>query len=484
MVMLEKRENEYSFTLKLIKTGGYLVLIGVFIGVTLEVYALLNPPLFSIFNNISQYETASFFLSVYLPSFITVVAIGYVFATIPNLEKFNLWRTATLCLLALLCLALSALSIVNIFAFLGGIIALAAIIFAHTKPTFKVLWKREASFFLETGTILIASSSMLFLLMLLISGLLQTYSAGVYEVSYSYPYLLFLMIILSSLTFLVTPYLCLYGTNVGLCGIIGLTVGILSFMAIIRNQYVYFSQSVWQGIFLWGVGTILMFVGALVDLRLVFSEIASPTLEPSFVYDGRFCAYCGERWLDANKVVCPKCGRNLFWKLEKSFCPYCGRLVVRDVNNCLHCGEYVASLPVYISPKEIDQEKLLSEIREPGKLQKSLDFLLERINKILAWTELSFKEFLYMGILTFLFAFLLFFAYVKIEFTPLGVNGHMVFHYGFPLEWLEVVAFFPAKTTVRIVLPAIILNLILCVLLAFVIVYGSKKAYERVVSLR
>lgn len=483
--MLEKREIEHNFTLKLIKTGGYLVLIGIFIGVTLEVYALLNPPLFSIFNNISQYEAVSFFLSVYLPSFITVVAIGYVFATIPNLEKFNLWRTMTLCLLALLCLALSALSIVNIFAFLGGIIALAAIIFAHTKPTFKVFWKREASFFLETGTILIASSSMLFLLMLLISGFLQTYSAGVYEVSYSYPYLLFLMIILSSLTFLVTPYLCLYGTNVGLCGIIGLTVGILSFIVIIRNQYVYFSQSVWQGIFLWGVGTILMFVGALVNFRLIFSEIASPTLEPSFVYDGSFCPYCGERWLDANKVVCSKCGRNLFWKLEKSFCPYCGRLVIQDIKNCPHCGEYVASLPVYISPMKLEEEKLLMEIGKPGKLQKAFDFMLEHVNKTLARTGLSFKEFVYICILTSLFVFLSFIAYVRAELMVIEWSECIVLRYGFPLEWLEVLTRFGERSRVlrtTFIWPALILDIVLYFLLAFVIVYGFEKLYDYITS--
>jgi len=479
MVMLEKRENEHKSALKLVKTGGYFILFGIFIGVTMGVYSLFNPPLFSIFTNISNYEAVSFFLGMYLPSFIIILAIGYIFATTSNLEKFNLWRTATLCSLIILCLALSALSILNILSFLGGIIILAAIIFVHTKPTFKAFWRREACFFVEAGTILIASSSALFLLMFLISGFLQTYSAGVYEVSYTYPYLLFLMIVLSLLVFLVTPFLCLHGSNVGLCGIIGLIVGVLSFMTIIRNQFVLFNQSVWQGIFLWGMGIILVFIGALTNFKLFFTEIESPTLESSYLYKGNFCPYCGEYWVDADKVICSTCGRNLFGKLEKSFCPHCGHLVIQDVKNCPHCGEYVASLPVYISPRKIEEEKLFKEIRKPGKLQKTLDSLLEYINAIIDRIGLSFKEFIYMNILIFLLVFLAFFVYVKTELI-IGTPWYIVFHYGFPLEWLEVKAYFPTKTSIRIVMPAIILNFILCVLSAFVIVYGFKKLYDRI----
>jgi len=481
--MLEKRETEHTLTLRLIKTGGYLVLFGTLIGLTLGVYTLFNPPLFSIFNNISHYESISFFLTVHLPSFITIVAIGYVFATIPKLEGFNLWRTATLCSLVLLCLALSALSILNILSFLGGIIILTAAIFTHTKPTFKVFWKREACFFVETGTILIASSSMLFSLMLLISGFLRTYSAGVYEVSYGYPYLLLLMMVLSLLTFILTPFLCLHGANVGLCGIIGLTMVVLSFMTFVRNQYVYFSISVCQGIFLASIGTVLLFIGALVHFKLFFSEIVSPTLEPSFLYKGKYCPYCGEGWENANEVLCSTCGRNLFWKLEKSFCPHCGRLVIQDIKNCPHCGEYVASLPVYISPKKREEERLFMETREPGKLQKSLDFLLEHTGKMLARTGLSFKDFAYVCILTFLFVFLSFIASVRIELTVIGAGiPATVLHYGFPLEWLEILTTSPATVKTRIIFFAAILNFISCFLLAFIIVYVSEKLYDQIVS--
>lgn len=489
MVILKKRENKHNPTLRLIKTGGYLVLLGMFIGMTLEVYSLFNPPLFSIFNNISHYEAISFFLGLYMPSFIIIVAIGYVFATIPKLERFNLWRTATLCSLALLCLALSALSILNILSFLGGIIILMALISTHTKPTFKVFWKREACFFVETGTILMASSSMLFLLMLLISGFFRTYSAGVYEASYSYPYFLLLMVVLSLLTFLLTPFLCLHGANVGLCGIIDLTMGVLSFITIIRNQYVYFHQSVYQGIFLAGIGTILILIGALTNFILFFSEIPSPTLEPSSLYKGNYCPYCGERWVNADKVFCSTCGRNLFWKLEKSFCPYCGRLIIQDIENCPHCGEYVASLPVYISSRKSEEEKSLMEmgkVGKPGKLQKTLDFLSKHANKTLARIELSFtEEFPYLCVLISLFVFLSFFVCVRREVIVIGMDEYIVFHYGFPLEWLEFLknprawssySLFPLE--IRVNLIGAVLDFVLCFLLAFAIVYASRKLYD------
>jgi len=478
MVSFKRSEIEHNRALRVIKNGGYLVLLGIFVGITLGVYTLFTPPLFSVFIDISYYEARVFFLGVYLPSFITIIAIGYVFATIPRLERLNIWRTAALCSIALLCIALSALAIFSIFSFLGGIIILAAIIFNHAQPTFKVLWRREACFFVEIGTILTTSSLLLFLLMHLISGFLQTYSSGVYEASYSYPYLLLVMAVLSFLTFLAVPFLCLHGANVGLCGIIGLTMGILVSVMLFQEQYMYFNLSVFQGIFLAGIGIASTFLGALIHFKLFFSEfLLSPALEPSVLYKGKYCPYCGKSWADVNRVLCSTCGQNLLSKLEKSFCPYCGRLVLPSIKNCPHCGEFVESLPVYISPMK--REML---VKKPEKLQKAVNFLLKPFGRMVERKKksiLTLKEVVYICILSFLFVFLSFILYIRV--FPAGWDeGLELFrlYYGFPIEWLEVETTFAYVLSVRIIGIPLLLDFILYFALAFVIVYGSKKLYN------
>ena len=473
MVLLKRREIEQKPS-RIIRTGGYVVLLGILIGVTFGAYTLFNPPLFPLLINISQYEATFFFLSVYLPSFVIIVALGYVFATTPKLEKFNLWRTATLCTLILLCLTLSALSIFNFLSFLGGLLVLTAVILAYTRPTFKALWKREACFFVETGTILIASASMLFLLMWFISRFLQTYSAGIYEVSYSYPYVLLMIAVLSLLTFFVTPYLCLHGANVGLCGTLSLTMSVLSFVTITQNQYVYFNLSAYQGIFLAGTGTILTFCGALIYIKLFLSEVLlSAALGPSFFYWGKYCPYCGEPWVNFNKDPCSTCGRSLYWKLKMSFCPYCGRLVPQNTRNCPHCREDIGSLPVYISLIKRKEERLLKKGRKPGKLQKALGFLLKYTNVLTARTGLAFKESVYICVLTFLFAFVSFIGYVRTE--PAARYGFFVSRYGFPLEWLEVFLSVTMVLNVRVIWTALILDFTLYFVLAFAIIYGVTR---------
>ena len=175
---------------RLMRIGGYVLLFGILIGITLGVYALFNPRFFLIFLNMSEYEAPSFFLAVYLPSLVLIVGVGYVFATKSELNNLSNRRAAVLCMLVIVCLTFASFSIFNALAVVGGVIALAAVILAQTQPSFKVLWKREASFLVETGSMLVVSASMVFLLMLVISRFLRTYSAGVYVVSNSYPYVL------------------------------------------------------------------------------------------------------------------------------------------------------------------------------------------------------------------------------------------------------------------------------------------------------
>ena len=466
MVLPKRRENEQK-PLTILRTGGYVVLFGIFVGVTFGVYTLFNPPLFLIFINISQYEAMLFFLGVYLPSFVIIVALGYVFATIPKLEKLTLWGTAVLCTLILLCLALSALSIFNFLCFLGGLLVLTAVILAYTKPTFKAFWKREACFFVETGAILITSSSLLFLLMWFISRFLQTYSTGVYEANYSYPYVLLVIGILSLLTFFVTPLLCLHGDNKGLCGTLSFIISVLSFVTIIQNQYVYLNLSAYLGAFLAGIGTILTLCGSLIYIKLSVSGATSlsPILEPSFLYQGKYCPYCGEPWMDPNQDFCSACGRNLKWRLKKSFCPYCGRLVSEGFRNCPHCKEDIWSLPVYVSLKKREEIGFV-ESRRLGMLRRVLEILAEN-------TDVTLKKFVYICILTFLFAFMSFIGHVRTE--PEATYGIFVSRYGFPLEWFEVLVTVYRLRNITVIWTALILDSIFYFLLAFAIVYGVTR---------
>ncbi|MFQ5621643.1 MAG: hypothetical protein ACE5FT_07455, partial [Candidatus Nanoarchaeia archaeon] len=69
MVLLKRREDEHK-PLKILRTGGYVLLLGIFIGITFGVYTLFNPSLFLVIINISHYEATLFFLGVHLPSFV------------------------------------------------------------------------------------------------------------------------------------------------------------------------------------------------------------------------------------------------------------------------------------------------------------------------------------------------------------------------------------------------------------------------------
>ena len=180
MPTMRKRaaQNVSNKTLRFLRIGGYIILIGVLTGIVLGVYSYLNPEIFTAFINLSQYESTFFFSTIYLPSSIMLVAIGYFFANSPKSRDLGPVRTVEFCALIVLSIVLSALSVFNMLSFLGAIILLISVTYAYTKPTFKVLWKREVFFLVEMGPLLIASAFLLFLVMWLISTFLQTYSVG------------------------------------------------------------------------------------------------------------------------------------------------------------------------------------------------------------------------------------------------------------------------------------------------------------------
>ena len=456
---------------RLMRIGGYVLLFGILIGITLGVYALFNPRFFLIFLNMSEYEAPSFFLAVYLPSLVLIVGVGYVFATKSELNNLSNRRAAVLCMLVIVCLTFASFSIFNALAVVGGVIALAAVILAQTQPSFKVLWKREASFLVETGSMLVVSASMVFLLMLVISRFLRTYSAGVYVVSNSYPYVLLVIAVLSFLTFAVTPFVGLHGSKTGLIGIIAFGTSVSSFVAAIQNEYVFSNLAMYQGLSLLGVGTAMTLAGALVYFRLSLSgEISSQSLKPAFTYKGRHCPHCGSSWGDPSQHVCPDCSQNLYSEQSISFCPHCGRLVHQVARNCPHCGEDVASLPVHISLKSSKRKRLFS--------------------RILDSFDLSMKEFIFVLVLLVLFNFLAYISYVRVESPTVVVAGSRIqINYGIPLEWLQFIQvwnrraarvpgqteFFTTMEGVEVNWATLTLDLTMYLLLAFAIVYGITK---------
>jgi hypothetical protein len=460
---------------RLMRIGGYVLLFGILIGITLGVYALFNPRFFLIFLNMSEYEAPSFFLAVYLPSLVLIVGVGYVFATKSELNNLSNRRATVLCVLVIICLTFASFSIFNALAVVGGVIALAAVILAQTQPSFKVLWKREASFLVEMGSMLVVSASMLFLLMLVISRFLRTYSAGVYVVSNSYPYVLLVIAALSLLTFAVTPFVGLHGSKTGLIGIVAFGTSVSSFVASIQNEYVFSNLAMYQGLSLLGVGTAMTLAGALVYFRLSLSgEISSQSLKPTFAYKGQYCPHCGSSWEDPSQHVCPNCSQNLYSEQSISFCPHCGRLNQQEAENCRHCGEDVASLPVHISLKSSKRRRLFSRV---------LDSL-----------GLSMKEFIVILILLILFNFAGYLGHVRVESEiPVEAGSKTIRYYGVPLEWLQLISVWvkvpspqPGITRLNLRFMAVninwamlVLDLTLYFLLAFAIVYGIGRLRSR-----
>ncbi len=332
------KENDEGKLVKIIGLGGSVVLLGSIFGSIIGVYAMVNPLLFSRIVGISQFEAEGFFLSVNLPSFVVVVALGYIFATTLSLNSDNAWRTPYLSILSLIALVLSALSVFNFISLFGSFLALISAILAHTRPTFKALSRREASFFVEIGAMLIASFSTLFLMMWFVSRLFQTYLMRAWEFGYLYPSSLLILAIISLLLFFVTYFLGLYGTHAGACGALNLTMIIAISAIAIRSQYVYVNFSGYLGIFMLIAGIISTLFGTLIYINLFFSKIAPLEVpKQTFPYHGRYCAYCGTPMAGLYETLCSRCGRKLTWKPGAPFCPYCGRVVPRDAHVCPHC---------------------------------------------------------------------------------------------------------------------------------------------------
>jgi len=340
--MKEKAEDGL---LDIVRLGGYLVLIGIIVGVGVGVYAVVNLWFFSRFVYISRYEAMGFFLSVNLPSVVIVAALGYIFATTLSLDSDSTWRVSFLSILSLTCMALSALSVFNFISFSGGLLVLIGTILAYTRPTFKALSGKEATFLAEIGFLLVASSATLFLLMWLVSKFLSTYLMGAWGFGALYPSMFLIMAIISFLMFFVTPFLGLRSAHMGACGALNLTMLIVISAIAIVSQYLYLNLSVYLGVLMLIIGIISVLFGALIYIRLSFFRgppLEAAALEVSvsgFPYYGKYCAYCGTPLAGTSQTFCSRCGRRLAWKPGAPFCRYCGKVVPKEAYTCPHCQE-------------------------------------------------------------------------------------------------------------------------------------------------
>jgi len=481
---------------EIVKIGGYLVTGGALAGFSVGIYLLFNRPLFSFLIRIGQFEVMGYFLAVFMPSFIVLIIIGYLFATTFGLKRFDLSNVVPLCILSLLCLVLSALSVFYFISFLGGFLTLTAILKAYTKPTFKTLSKGAAFFLVEIGAMFVASFSALFLLMWFISNFFETYAMG-FLVSYS-PYALLLVAALSFLMFFAIPAWGSRGTNSGFCGALGLLMTILSYLFVVQNLYVFFNASAYIGMFMLVAGFAFALVGSLMYVRLFFSEAAAPTTVPasSLLYDGKYCPNCGKPRVTAIQSLCSHCGRSLMWTPYTPFCSSCGRLVPSQAQTCPHCREDIRNKRIYFELKYAEEQviakklmtesmkkkswimkgvlKMLQMLQTVGKpALQSVNRFFQAVNERLS---LTFRETVFIVILTYLLGFLSFVGYVRVETSKIVTYDAFVFNYGFPLAWLQVTTLGIAYVyDIAVLWIPLVFDILLYFLASLALVYGVAR---------
>jgi len=481
---------------EIVKIGGYLVAGGALVGFSAGLYLLFNRPLLSFFIHIGQFEVMSYIIGVFVPSFVILIVVGYFFATTLGLRSANLSDVVPLCVLSLLCMVLSALSVFYFLSFLGGALTLAASIIAYTKPAFRALAKREAFCLVEIGAMLVASFSLLFLSMWLLSNLFPSYAMGFYR-GYS-PYALLLVGILSILTFFAIPLIGSRGTNAGMCGALGLIMTILSYLFVVQNRYSFFDAPAYVGILMMVLGFVLALVGDLVYVKLFFSETAEPTIVPvpSLLSLGKYCPYCGNPRVTASQNLCSHCGKSLMWTPYAAFCSSCGRIVPANAQNCPHCQEDIGNKRIFFYSQVAEERKIADKLVKESRKQKSWTMkglmkmagMLQTVgqafssvtrffNAVLERLSLTLKEVVFIMILTYLLGFLSFIVYVKVVPSKVYSADIIILGYGFPLEWLQV------KSTLRgyyaydvgVLWISFAFDVMLYFLASFALVYGIAR---------
>jgi len=465
------------------------------VGFSVGIYFLFNRSFFSLFIHISQFEVTGYFLSVFMPSFIILIVIGYLFVTTLGLKKAELSNVVPLCVLSLLCMVLSALSVFYFISFLGGFLALAALIKAYANPSFKTLSKSEAFFFMEIGAMLVVSFSALYLLMWLLSKFFQTYALGSYG-SYS-PYALLLVGVFSFLMFFAIPMIGSRGTNAAVCAASGFIMIIFSYLFAVQNRYVFFNAPAYVGIIMMVLGFVSALVGDLLYVKLFFTEPVGPvTPTTSLLHQGRYCPYCGKPRASSSQNSCFHCGRSLLWTPYAPFCSSCGRLVPTNAQSCPHCREDIENKRIYFDLKTTQEQVIASKLIEESWKEKSWitkELLkakqrLQTVKKAL-WSvnrffsvvidrlSLTFKEAIFIIILTYLLGFISFVAYVRVEPSRLRTEEVVIFNYGFPLEWLQMISITSPfyVVDVAILWISLALDIMLYFLVSLALVYGVSR---------
>jgi hypothetical protein len=480
---------------EIVRIGGYLVAAGALVGFSLGVYLLFNRDLFSFLIRIAPFEILSYFLGVFIPSFVVLIVIGYLFATTSGLKNADLSNVLPLCVLSLLCMVLSALSVFYFISFLGGFLTLMVSMKAYARPSFRTLSNREAFFMVEMGALFVAASSVLFFSVWLLSNVFSTYPLGFY-VSYS-PIALLFVGFLSFFMFFVIPLWGSRGTNAGLSGALGLAMSVLSYLFAVQNQYAFFSATAYVGMFMLIIGFVLALGGELLFVRLFFSEPLTPAiLTSSILQQGVFCPYCGKPRVTASQSLCSHCGRSLTWTPYAPFCSSCGRLVPANAETCPHCREDIRSKRIYFQLKDETEQVIATKVVAESTKKKSwlakgllktwqtLRTIVQTFlsvtrffNRLIERLSLTLKEAIFIVVLAYLFGFIAFIVYKRVEIPPITPGQYLFYYYGFPLEWLQVKTMVsPAFVYgVEVEWISLILDVILYFSLSFALVYGVAR---------
>jgi len=493
---------------KIVKIGGYMVGAGALVGFSVGIYMLFDRALFSYFIQVAQFEVLSFFLSVFMPSFIMLIVIAYLLVATFGMKQINLTSMTSLCVLSALSMVLSALSIFYFISFLGGLLTLAVSIRAYAKPSFNSSSSGLAFFLVEFGAMFVGSSSILFLLMWGVSNFFGTYAMG-FLGSYS-PIALLLVVALSFVAFFVVPFWVGPGTKPGSSATLGLLILFLSYLFAIQSRYILFNASAYIGMSLLVAGFALALIGNMMYLRLFFS-VHEPTVVPTMtLLQGRYCPYCGNARVASSQDSCLKCGRSLMWSPNAPFCSSCGKLVPTNTQVCTHCQEDIGSKMMYYNLTEAKEhliaDRSLTEygLKRPPvhsglmKWLLRMRLMLKPFERMLLGAkkvffvvierlDLTLKETVFVFILTYVFGFLSFIGYVRVEPSTLEIipgrmTNFLVSKYGFPLAWFLVRHSFSTISLrvrgiydVTILWPSLALDFMMYLLMSLALVYGVKR---------
>lgn len=477
---------------KTTRLGGYLVAAGSILGFSIGTYLLFTRSILSGLLRVGQSEVTAYFIGVFLPSFIILAILGYLFVMPLGPKATEPSNIASFCIMSLAVIVLSAFSILYFVSLTGGFLVLIAAVRAYTKPPFKTLSKRETFFLVETGALLVASFSILFLLMQIVSGFFQTYSASAFGT-----YALQMLLVVAALSFLMSigvPLLGSRGTRAGVCGTLGLTMTAITFVFVIQNQYAFFNISAFLGMAILLLGFSLLVSGNLGYLWLYLSEtMTTDVFSVSPLDRGGHCPYCGRARLTAEQTTCSSCGRSLTWTPYAPYCSSCGLLVPEDAKVCPHCKEDLLSKRIYYygqfdrreaildrAVKKLEHQKtwtariqlrILHGLKRPTTLAGRFVKIVLRINDRLS---LTLKDVFVIGILCVVFNFLAFVIPNKWDWVNIG-HGYLTVgsFYGYPFEWLLVKrGGFPL---VDIFWGALLLDILLYSLLGTVIVIVAER---------